>query len=120
MGGAISGVGNAIGKAGSFITGSGDEVAGTGQTVGDLKDIGYSAGDIANMGGGQMTAAQKIAKGLTGVAAGGMRGMGQPQQRPGGAMPIQVTPTPDVSGFYPQKPIAPTNPNDPYSAFFRR
>jgi hypothetical protein len=122
MGGAISGAGNAIGsaagKVGNFITGNGDEVQGTGQTVGDLKDIGYSNGDIASMGGGQMTAAQKFAKGLTGVAGAGMRGMQQPQQRPGGyAQPIQVTPTPDVSGYYQQKPL---NPADPYSAFYGR
>lgn len=115
-------MGGTFDKLKDFTTGSGDQVAGTGQSVGELKDIGYSNGDIANLGGGQMTTGQKIAKGITGVAGAGLRGMQQPQQqRPqGGAAPIQVAQAPDVSGYYPVRPITPQNPNDPYSAFYRR
>lgn len=115
-------MGGTFSKIGDFASGASDAVAGTGQSVGDLKDIGYSAGDIANLGGGEMSAGQKIAKGLTGAIGGGLKNLpSQQQPRAGQPSPIQVTQAPDVSGFYPVKPIMPaTNPNDPYSAFYRR
>lgn len=80
--------------------------------------FGAKDADMEDLSGKQMGA-----RAGAGAIAGGLKGAGQPQQpRSGGAAPIQVTPTPDVSGFYQQQPLQPVapiqappsmDPNDP-------
>lgn len=108
---------------GKGFSNNGNEVAGTGQTVGDLRNAidpttgkGWSNAQIAQMDPNALSTPGGNL--LKSTIAGGLKGMQQGQQRPGGyAQPIQVTPTPDVSGYYQQKPL---NPADPYSAFYGR
>lgn len=64
---------------------------------------------------------QMLTRGLASGLGQGLKNQSQQQQQPrGGAAQIPVTPTPDVSGYYPVQPLTPKTQNDPYSAFYRR
>ena len=56
-------------------------VQGTGQNVGELKNLGYSQGDISSLGGGTPNVWQKLVKGGATGLANGLQSYGQPQAR---------------------------------------
>lgn len=78
-------------------------VQGTGQTVGDLKGLGYSQGDINTLGGGTPNIWQKLVKGGAMGTAQGLQNIGQ-QPMQGGGPAIQNMPVApvDPSYFQPQ------------------
>src|SRR5690348_8790787 len=63
---------------GKVFNANSDDVQGTGQSVGDLKNIGYSNQDIQTMGGGQPSFGIGLARNLL---RGGLQGTSQGLQR---------------------------------------
>lgn len=88
------------------LSGNSMNVQGTGQTVGDLKNLGYSQGDVNSLGTSP-NPFQRIAKaGLQGVSQGlqNQQGQNAMQRQVGGPGP-NVAPfmqQPDPSGLIPQ------------------
>lgn len=129
MGGAIgsmaksvgSGLGSVVGGVGDFMTKPAGMVKGTGQTVGELKNIGYTNDELASLGGGEPSGAQNAMRGIFGAVGGGLKNYPQRQQPSGSAPPIEVTPTPAIATGYDPNYLANYLRQNPYatSAFGR-
>jgi len=76
-------MGSAMGSMGKVFNGNSDMVQGTGQSVGELKNLGYSQQDLQTMGGGQPSAGVGLARNLLrGGLQGTQQGLQQRQQAP--------------------------------------